>query len=166
MDVAAAVPLPGRVALAAAAAVGLWWSGVGGGAVQCRCVCSGEQGPAVLELLGRQLERCGPEQLHGQVCPEASGCAAGVFLAFLLGLALGVGATSVFFAVQRSNRRKELAGLIAAPVQAPLLAARRVPVAPEPAPAPLSSAVALAAAADYRRPPSAGLLAARRALQA
>ena len=86
MDVAAAVPLPGRVALAAAAAVGLWWSGVGAGAEQCRCVCSGEQGLAVLELLGRQLERCGPEQLHGQVCPEAVGCAAGIFSVLPLGL--------------------------------------------------------------------------------
>ena len=54
---AAALPLPGRIAVAAAVAVGLWWSGKPG-AAQGQCACAGEQATLVLDLLGRQLERC------------------------------------------------------------------------------------------------------------
>ena len=168
---AAALPLPGRLAVAAAVAVGLWWSG-GPGTVQCQCACAGEQTTLVLDLLGRQLERCGPEQLRQALpapCAEVSGCFAAPLSAFLGGLALGVGATAAACAIQRHQRRKELAELISPSGSEPARGGSlRVPKEPARAPAATPTALPPASGALVvdTRAPSAGLLAARRALQA
>ncbi|CAK0881157.1 unnamed protein product [Prorocentrum cordatum] len=40
-----------------------------GGRCDCHCEWSAAPDQGLLQLLQRQLDRCGPEQLHGQVCP-------------------------------------------------------------------------------------------------
>ncbi|CAK0884493.1 unnamed protein product, partial [Prorocentrum cordatum] len=40
-----------------------------GGRCDCHCEWAAAPDQGLLQLLQRQLDRCGPEQLHGQVCP-------------------------------------------------------------------------------------------------
>ncbi|CAK0810326.1 unnamed protein product, partial [Prorocentrum cordatum] len=81
-------------------ALGTWLGGTSQGH-GCECSCHFEASPdeALIGLLKGQLDRCGPEHLHGQPafapdCPACAPCPPGhtgleVVLALLLGLVLG-----------------------------------------------------------------------------
>ena len=77
------------------------WLGSSRNSHECDCTCHFDASPdeALIGLLKGQLDRCGPEHLHGQPqftpeCPACAPCPPGrtgleVFLALLLGLVLG-----------------------------------------------------------------------------
>ena len=76
----------------AAQALGTW---LGSSASKCHCTCAGAVDSALLNLIKGQLDRCGPEHLHGAPTPAPSGLPWAVFsvcvgLALCLGFALGV----------------------------------------------------------------------------
>ena len=99
--------LPFVVGASLAAAL---WQGVSKPVVHC--VCSGiEVNQNVLILLGRQLDRCGPDQLEAP-CPEGLVQRARVCLAIVAGIVVGaLGPRLVLSGVswcRRSEARPEL----------------------------------------------------------
>ena len=59
----------------------------------CECSFSGSTGPSaeVLALLGRQLERCGPTQLHCEARKESEECRCWYRTVFVAGAVTGAG---------------------------------------------------------------------------
>ena len=101
MDAWTALASGGRIASSLVTPIFLWFLGRSSGSTSCECVIRSINDPnaAVLELLSRQLERCGPEQLLCPVprcdcsCPAVEAHYAGTvaisIFTFLLGLVLG-----------------------------------------------------------------------------
>ena len=57
----------------------------------CVCECSRSENDPILKLLQAQLDRCGPEKLHGVVCPAAVACSSDLFSWCLTLLLTGLG---------------------------------------------------------------------------
>ena len=86
------------------------WQGVSKPVVHC--VCSGiEVNQDLLGLLGRQLDRCGPDKL-GAPCPEGLVQRAWVFIAIVAGIVVGALGPRLFLGgvswCRRSEARPEL----------------------------------------------------------
>ena len=104
---------------AAGAALGGWLSPAG------RCVCEVrglDPSEGVLDLLRWQLDRCGPERLHGPPAEPAAGAGSGGFAshsaAFAAGLLVGavLGAAALWWVLRRvSEPAAAPAALPAAP---------------------------------------------------
>ena len=88
-----AVTVPFVIGWAIAAAV---WQSVSKPAAQC--VCSGvEVNQDLLGLLGRHLDRCGPEQL-GAACPTGLVTRTSIVLALVVGVLVGFSSARCFAA--------------------------------------------------------------------
>ena len=88
-------------------AIGTW---LGGGTRSCECSCRFEASPdeALVGLLKGQLDRCGPEHLHGQpavapACPPVGHTFLELLLVLVIGVVLGVLLRELFVALCRRS---------------------------------------------------------------
>ena len=92
----------------------------------CSCVADCSVPSEIVGLLGKQLDRCGPEQLTCPVCPSCPELRCPVegpaFGAFAAGAAVGALALALFWAVRAQSQRPAAAAAPALGDDAPLLA--------------------------------------------